>query len=47
MEGIMATVQRKHKNEVADLQATVDRLLKVSFLTQHMFTLFFHGKLVM
>ncbi|KAF3688840.1 Ras and EF-hand domain-containing protein [Channa argus] len=28
MEEIMATVQRKHENEVADLQATVDRLLK-------------------
>ncbi|XP_070686999.1 ras and EF-hand domain-containing protein [Pempheris klunzingeri] len=28
MEGIMATVQRKHENEVTDLQATVDRLLK-------------------
>ncbi|KAK2842249.1 hypothetical protein Q5P01_012449 [Channa striata] len=28
MEEIMATVQRKHENEMADLQATVDRLLK-------------------
>ncbi|XP_071388253.1 ras and EF-hand domain-containing protein isoform X2 [Centroberyx affinis] len=28
MEGIMATVQRRHDNEVADLHATVDRLLK-------------------
>lgn len=31
MEGIIATMQRKHKNELADLQATVDRLLKVGF----------------
>uniref|UniRef100_G3P9M4 RAS and EF-hand domain containing 2 n=1 Tax=Gasterosteus aculeatus aculeatus TaxID=481459 RepID=G3P9M4_GASAC len=28
MEGLMAAVQRKHKNEVTDLHATVDRLLK-------------------
>ncbi|XP_037539595.1 ras and EF-hand domain-containing protein [Nematolebias whitei] len=28
MEGVMATMQRKHKDEVADLHATVDRLLK-------------------
>lgn len=36
MEGIMASVQRKHENEVADLQATVDRLLKVSlFVVSH------------
>ncbi|KAL6106781.1 uncharacterized protein ACO6RY_10569 [Pungitius sinensis] len=28
MEGVMAAVQRKHKNEVTDLHATVDRLLK-------------------
>ncbi|XP_067445831.1 ras and EF-hand domain-containing protein isoform X1 [Thunnus thynnus] len=28
MEGIMSTMQRKHENEVADLHATVDRLLK-------------------
>uniref|UniRef100_A0A7N6F5U0 EF-hand domain-containing protein n=1 Tax=Anabas testudineus TaxID=64144 RepID=A0A7N6F5U0_ANATE len=35
MEGIMATVQRKHENEVADLQATIDRLLKVGLPTQH------------
>ncbi|XP_040893459.1 ras and EF-hand domain-containing protein isoform X2 [Toxotes jaculatrix] len=28
MEGIMATMQRKHENKVADLHATVDRLLK-------------------
>ncbi|XP_037308589.1 ras and EF-hand domain-containing protein isoform X2 [Pungitius pungitius] len=28
MEGVMAGVQRKHKNEVMDLHATVDRLLK-------------------
>lgn len=43
----MATVQRKHENEVADLQATVDRLLKVCFLTQQAFTLFFHGKQIL
>uniref|UniRef100_A0A3B4ZYL2 Ras and EF-hand domain-containing protein-like n=1 Tax=Stegastes partitus TaxID=144197 RepID=A0A3B4ZYL2_9TELE len=29
MEGITATMQRKHENEVADLNAAVDRLLKV------------------
>lgn len=34
MEGIMASMQRKHENEVADLHATVDRLLKVRFVTQ-------------
>ncbi|XP_022609902.1 ras and EF-hand domain-containing protein-like [Seriola dumerili] len=28
MDGIMASMQRKHENEVADLHATVDRLLK-------------------
>ncbi|XP_008295189.1 ras and EF-hand domain-containing protein [Stegastes partitus] len=28
MEGITATMQRKHENEVADLNAAVDRLLK-------------------
>ncbi|XP_069384535.1 ras and EF-hand domain-containing protein isoform X1 [Paralichthys olivaceus] len=28
MEGVMAAMQRKYKNEVADLQATVDGLLK-------------------
>ncbi|XP_039989311.1 ras and EF-hand domain-containing protein [Xiphias gladius] len=28
MEGVTATMQRKHENEVADLHATVDRLLK-------------------
>ncbi|XP_047451319.1 ras and EF-hand domain-containing protein isoform X2 [Mugil cephalus] len=28
MEGIMAAMQRKHENEIADLHATVDRLLK-------------------
>ncbi|XP_069018656.1 ras and EF-hand domain-containing protein [Embiotoca jacksoni] len=28
MEGIMATMLRKHENEVADLHATVDKLLK-------------------
>ncbi|XP_037621909.1 ras and EF-hand domain-containing protein isoform X5 [Sebastes umbrosus] len=28
MEGVMTTMQRKHKNEVTDLHATVDRLLK-------------------
>ncbi|KAF7666508.1 hypothetical protein LDENG_00104500 [Lucifuga dentata] len=28
MEGIMATMQRRHDNEVADLHSTVDRLLK-------------------
>uniref|UniRef100_A0A8C9XT38 RAS and EF-hand domain containing 2 n=1 Tax=Sander lucioperca TaxID=283035 RepID=A0A8C9XT38_SANLU len=44
MEGVIATMQRKHDNKVADLHATVDRLLKVGFPTQHAFTLFFHGK---
>lgn len=34
MEGILAALQRKHENEVADLQATVDRLLKVDLLLQ-------------
>lgn len=29
MEGAMATMQRKRENEVTDLRATVDRLLKV------------------
>ena len=29
MEGVMATMQRKRENEVTDLRATVDRLLKV------------------
>lgn len=33
MEGVTATMQRKHENEVADLHATVDRLLKVGFTT--------------
>ncbi|XP_034390341.1 ras and EF-hand domain-containing protein [Cyclopterus lumpus] len=28
MEGVMVAMQRKHKNEVTDLHATVDRLLK-------------------
>nr|XP_033473361.1 ras and EF-hand domain-containing protein-like [Epinephelus lanceolatus] len=28
MEGVMTTMQRKHENEVADLRAAVDRLLK-------------------
>ncbi|XP_075946010.1 ras and EF-hand domain-containing protein [Anarhichas minor] len=28
VEGVMAAMQRKHKNEVTDLHATVDRLLK-------------------
>ncbi|XP_049929868.1 ras and EF-hand domain-containing protein isoform X1 [Epinephelus moara] len=28
MEGVMVTMQRKHENEVADLRAAVDRLLK-------------------
>lgn len=44
MEGVLATVQRKHENKVADLRATVDRLLKVGFPTQHAFTLFSHGR---
>lgn len=29
MEEIMAGLQRRHENEVADLHATVERLLKV------------------
>ncbi|KAM9376673.1 ras and EF-hand domain-containing protein [Pholidichthys leucotaenia] len=28
MEGVLATMQRKHENEIADLHATLDRLLK-------------------
>lgn len=44
MEEMMATVQRKHKNEVADLHAAVDRLLKVVFPTQHALSLFLHSK---
>uniref|UniRef100_A0A3Q3LSI4 RAS and EF-hand domain containing 2 n=1 Tax=Mastacembelus armatus TaxID=205130 RepID=A0A3Q3LSI4_9TELE len=35
MEGIMAAMQRKHENEVADLHANVERLLKVGFSTKH------------
>lgn len=31
MEDILASVQRKHGNKVADLQTTVDRLLQVGF----------------
>lgn len=34
MEGVMAAMHRKHENEVADLQATADSLLKVGFTTQ-------------
>lgn len=34
MEDILASVQRKYENKVADLQTTVDKLLKVSFPTQ-------------
>lgn len=30
MEGIMATMQKKHDNEVADLHVAVDGLLNVS-----------------
>ena len=37
MEGVLATVQRKHENTVTDLRATVDRLLKVGFPTKHAF----------
>lgn len=33
MEEILASVQRKYENKVADLQTTVDKLLKVSFPT--------------
>lgn len=39
MEGTLATMQRKHENEVTDLHATVDRLLKVAFPTQRAFTM--------
>lgn len=31
MEEILANVQRKHENRVSDLQATVDRLIKVGW----------------
>lgn len=33
MEEILASVQRKYENKVADLQTTVDKLLKVSLPT--------------
>lgn len=33
MEETFANVQRKYENKVADLQTTVDKLLKVSFFT--------------
>lgn len=33
MEEILVTLQRKHENKVADLQTTVDKLLKVGFPT--------------
>lgn len=39
MEEILVTLQRKHENKVADLQTTVDKLLKVGFPT-HMGFLF-------
>lgn len=31
MEEMLATVQRRHENKVADLQTTVDKLFKVGF----------------
>lgn len=31
MEGILATMQREHKNKVTELHATVERLLQVGF----------------
>lgn len=34
MEEILAGVQTKYENKVADLQTTVDKLLKVGFPTQ-------------
>lgn len=34
MEEILAGVQRKYENKVADLQTSVDKLLKVGFPTQ-------------
>lgn len=34
MEEVLATLQRKHENKVADLQTTVDKLLKVGFPTR-------------
>lgn len=34
MEDILASVQRKYENKVADLQTTVDKLLKVSLPTR-------------
>lgn len=30
MEDVVASMQRKHRNEVSELQATVDRLVKVA-----------------
>lgn len=33
MEEMLASVQRKYENKVADLQTTVDKLLKVSLPT--------------
>lgn len=48
MDEIMSSLQRKHENEVADLHATVDRLLKVDiyifFHRHHPTPLFCHGK---
>lgn len=41
MEEIMAGLQRRHENEVADLHATVERLLKVGCV----FFFLFHRQL--
>lgn len=40
MEEILASVQRKYENKVADLQTTVDKLLKVSFPTHPSLNMF-------
>lgn len=32
MEGVMAALQRRHENEVADLHTVMDRLLKVGVI---------------
>lgn len=42
MEEIMAGLQRRHENEVADLHATVERLLKVGCV---FFFFLFHRQL--
>lgn len=46
MKGIMSSTQRKHENEVAELQATVDKLLMVGvFYFSPFFTVFLNPKI--